>query len=184
MIFYTFTDENSRRKEEHSAAHKLLGYGLKKLYGITEIELGYEEHGKPFLINYPDVHFNISHCKGLAVCGFSGKNIGVDAELIREFRPNVMKRVFSSYEQEEILSSQKQNEDFFRIWTLKEALGKYFGTGIFSDLSGYTFLLKNEYPVCEDMNDVIFTQKILKNKWVISVCAHDPENGFVFVDDQ
>lgn len=184
MIFYTFIDENSGRKEEHSAAHKLLEYGLKKIYGISDIELGYEEHGKPFLINYPEIHFSISHCKGLAVCGSSGENIGVDAEFIREFRPNVMKKIFSPDEQEIVLSSQNQNEDFFRIWTLKEALGKYFGTGIFSDLSSYTFLLKNEYPVCEKINDKIFTQKILQNKWVISVCAHDPENEFVFIDHQ
>ena len=184
MIFYTFINENAKHSEEHDSAHMLLEYGLKKLYGISGFRVDAGEHGKPYLPDFPEIYFSLSHCRGLALCGISQSGIGVDAELIRNFNPKVMKRIFSSQEQEMILASEDQNENFFRIWTLKEALGKYLGTGLFSNLDSYPFSLGSEYPSCEKITDKIFTQKILHEKWVVSVCAHNPENDFVLVGDQ
>lgn len=184
MIFYTFLNENSDHNEEHNAAHMLLEYGLKKLYGISGSGLEKGEHGKPYLPGLPGIHFSLSHCRGLAVCGISECEIGVDAELIRNYSPKAMKRIFSPEEHEMVLSSEDPNEKFFRIWTLKEALGKYFGTGLFSNLSSYSFSLDDEQPSCENAGEKIFTQKILQKKWIVSICAHDPENDFVFISNQ
>ena len=36
---------------------------LLKSLGITHLEMSHNEHGKPFLVHHPDVHFNLSHCK-------------------------------------------------------------------------------------------------------------------------
>lgn len=46
----------------------LLRYGLRKEYGINEnVVLSEGSCGKPYLSNYPFVHFNLSHCdKGVA----------------------------------------------------------------------------------------------------------------------
>lgn len=181
MIFYTFIDENAGYKEMHDSALSLLSHGLKKLYAISDIRLEKGEHGKPYLPDHTEIHFNISHCKGLAVCGISRHEIGVDAELIRSCRPGAMKRIFSPEEQELVISSQDKDTDFFRIWTLKEALGKYLGTGLFSDLGSYSFFLDGNFPVCEKIPDKIFTQKILYEKWVVSVCSHEQENDFLFI---
>ena len=183
MIFYTLLDENSNRHTEHDAAYKLLSYVLEKYYGITSFQTKKNEHGKPYLKNNTGIFFNISHCKGLAVCGISEKEIGVDAEYFRSYNEKVMKRIFSDSEQDHVLSSDDPKEYFFRIWTLKEALGKYMGTGLFSGLKEFSFSFTDAGdPVCEKTEGTFFSQKILHEKWVISVCAHDPENEFVFIN--
>ena len=182
MIFYSFLDDDSNRKTEHEAAYKLLSYVLEKYYKITSFQIGKGEHGKPYLKDTNGINFNISHCKGLVVCGISENEIGVDAEHFRDYKENVMQRIFSPSEQEYVLSSDAAGVDFFRIWTLKEALGKYMGTGLFTDLKKYPFFFKEGVPFCENSEGAFFTQRILNEKWVVSVCAHDPENEFVFIN--
>ena len=182
MIFYSLIDEDSNRKTEHEAAYKLLSYVLEKYYKINSFQLGKGEHGKPYLENVQGINFNISHCRGLVVCGVSENDIGVDVEYFRRFDEKVMERIFSPSEKEYVLSSDAAGENFFRIWTLKEALGKYIGTGLFSDLKKYSFSFDGEAPVCGNSEGKIFTQMILHEKWVVSVCANDPENEFVFIN--
>lgn len=182
MIFYTFIAENSNRSEQHEAAYRLLSESVKRLCGITSYTFEKGEHGKPFFAEYPEIKFNISHCSGLAVCGISEGEIGVDAELIRPYNGKVMRRIFSESEQNYILFSENQNRDFFRFWTLKECFGKAVGTGISSDLKNYGFEISddiNNSPRCEKITDKIFTQKILQKKWVVSICADNPENEFI-----
>lgn len=185
MIFYTFLNENSKHAEQHEIAYRLLSEGVKRLYGITSRSFEKGEHGKPFFKEYPEIKFNISHCSGLAVCGISGGEIGVDAELIRPYNGKVMRRIFSEREQNYILFSENSERDFFRFWTLKECFGKAIGTGIFSDLKNYSFEISDDIeknPQCEKIPDKIFTQKIIQKKWVVSVCADSPENEFEFID--
>ena len=43
-------------------AYLMLKIGLKECFQIVDFTLGYGEHGKPYLAEYPDVYFNISHC--------------------------------------------------------------------------------------------------------------------------
>ena len=35
---------------------------LLKPMGINDLNMNYNEHGKPFLVHHPEVHFNLSHC--------------------------------------------------------------------------------------------------------------------------
>ncbi len=174
MIYYRFIDEAVSAKDMHEMAHAFLGELLKKHYGIEHIRLEKGEHGKPFLPDYPQIHFNLSHCKGLIVCGFSDSEIGVDAELIRPYNGRAAKRVFASEEMERVMNSSCPDEDFFRFWTLKEALGKNLGTGLFSSLSEVSFLLDGEKPQCKAYPDKCFIQKIIDKKWVVSICADNP----------
>lgn len=182
MIFYTTFENDLKRTEQHEIAYTLLGEVLRTRFGITSFTIEKKERGKPFLADFPNVRFNISHCEGLAVCGISDKEIGVDAELIRSFSGKVMRRIFSAEEQNFIAVSESPETDFFKIWTLKESLCKFTGDGIFSGLSDYSFDLSQEEPLCKKAADKIFTQKIIEKKWVVSVCANDPENDFVFIN--
>ncbi|MDE6595118.1 MAG: 4'-phosphopantetheinyl transferase superfamily protein [Oscillospiraceae bacterium] len=182
MIFYTTYEDAQKRPEQHKIAYALLDEVLKKHFGIISYTIEKNENGKPFLLEFPDVHFNISHCDGLAVCGISDKEIGVDAELIKGYNSKAMKRIFSAEEQSMIEASENPDTDFFKIWTLKESLCKFTGEGIFSGLSEYSFDLSQDNPICRKAADKIFTQKIIEKKWVISVCAHDPENNFAFIN--
>ena len=174
MIYYRLTDETLSAKALHESAHAFLGELLKKHYGIDSFRLEKGEHGKPFLPDYPHIHFNLSHCRGLIVCGFSEGEIGVDAELIRPYNGRAAKRVFSVEEMEHVQNSSCPDEDFFRFWTLKEALGKNLGTGLFSSLSEVTFLFDGNGAQCEAYPEKCFVQKIIDKKWVVSICADNP----------
>ena len=187
MICYTFLNENkynlSRKKWQiqHEKAHDLLSAVLKKNFGIEKYSLGYGDHGKPYLKDHPNIFFNLSHCSGLVVCGVSDAAIGVDCELIRPYSGSAAKKIFSDSEIKFVSESEDSNKNFFRIWTLKEALGKNFGTGIFSDLKKYEFIFKYGNPVCgaaDIFGKKFFSQQIICGKWVVSVCSDSSENIF------
>lgn len=182
MIFYTIFNENSSRAEEHAFAYGLLEYALAERFGIRDGVIAKGERGKPFLENYPEIKFNVSHCRGLAVCAVSRGEIGVDAELIRGFREGAMRRIFSHGERRFVELSRDPNRDFFRLWTLKESLCKNTGKGIFSGLSGYEFEILGDGIRCRQMPEKVFTQKIIEGKWVIGVCADSAEEEFSFID--
>lgn len=182
IVYYNFIDMKASSDEQHQAAHRLLDEAVKRLYGIEKYSLVRGERGKPFFREYPDIFFNLSHCRGLVVCAVSDCENGADAELVRPCSKNAAKRIFTGNEMRFVSDSADPDESFFRIWTLKEAVGKALGTGIFSNLKNYEFRFENGIPVCEALPGKIFTQKILSEKWVVSVCGDSTENVFERLD--
>lgn len=121
-------------KGDRSAS--LLGYflvaaGLKAMgiYGGMP-QFGYGERGKPYLLNYEGVEFNMSHCRGgVAVC-LHNRSIGLDVEDTLPFDAELARAVCSDDEFGEIVSAAFPGEAFTRLWTRKEAVMKYYGTGM------------------------------------------------------
>ena len=100
-----------------------------------------DKNGKPYIENCP-IHFNISHCENILAYAFSDKEIGIDIEKIKPIPISVLNRFFSTEEQEFVLgkvSNESESEDynkpqilenFYTIYTLKEAICKKSGIGI------------------------------------------------------
>ncbi len=65
-----------------------------------------------------------------ATRGLSIPSVGVDIECIREYDEKLAERFFSREEQDYLKFSMDKNENFTRIWTSKEAYGKFTGGGI------------------------------------------------------
>ena len=107
---------------------------LLKPLGINDLSMEYNEHGKPFLVNHPNVHFNLSHCKnGIAVVvDFSP--VGIDIESFRRGNLALIKKTMNLAEAEWIGSSADPVETFTQYWTKKEAVVKMRGTGLTDDL--------------------------------------------------
>lgn len=102
--------------------------------GINDMEMGHNEHGKPFLVHHPNVHFNLSHCKnGIAVV-VDNAPVGIDIESYREFSPSLIIHTMNGEEQRAIAASPDPTEAFIVFWTQKEAVLKLRGTGISTDL--------------------------------------------------
>lgn len=172
-----------KHRMEHEAGTKLLAVGLRERYGLelkTSVEAGlsYGQHGKPYLRNHPEIHFNISHCEGLAVCVFSDTETGVDVERIREVKEKVIPKVFDRAEQELLFwnkaEKEKYKEIFYRFWTLKESYVKQSGQGMTVKLTDFAFQPEldpgwREVP-CTD-EKVGAMQCKLKEKWILSVCV-------------
>lgn len=92
------------------------------------------EHGKPFLKNYPDIHFNISHCKAGIAVAVSDQPVGIDIESYREVSDSLLRYTMNEEERHLITESDDPIRTFTEYWTKKEAVFKLRGTGITHDL--------------------------------------------------
>lgn len=109
----------------------------------------YLENGKPYTEKQ---HVSISHSGENVLVGISAKEIGVDIEVIKPFDKRLIKRYFSKDEEDFI----KNDSDFFKIWTVKEAFLKLTGEG----LKGITKqnVVKNNEIFIENYNILTFIE--------------------------
>ncbi len=118
-----------------SLARKLLAYGLYQEYGITgEITLAAAPLGKPYLPEYPYIHFNYSHCRRGILCGIHHEEIGVDIERIIPYKENLAARISHPNELRMLLETLEKDRCLTALWTAKESYLKYMGTGLRIDL--------------------------------------------------
>ncbi len=86
--------------------------------------------GKPYIKNCP-VAFSITHTNGIVGVAVSAEHpVGLDIERIRPMRDGFAARYFSDSEQAGIRAAENPDEALIRLWTAKEAVGKYHGTGL------------------------------------------------------
>lgn len=117
-----------------------LGVGLLLQLACKEAGLGgadehiaYGENGKPFLVDFPDVQFNLSHSGERVMCVISPFEVGCDVEIIKGDRGRLAERFFKPEESAWIKhfdSIEAQSEAFYRLWTLKECYMKVTGRGM------------------------------------------------------
>lgn len=158
------------KSEEHSTAYDLLRRVVEKTYRLSLPVIARDYRGKPYFPDVPKIHFNLSHCHGLAVCGISESPLGVDAEEIRPLRERVMRRAFSAEETQAVHESACPDETFFRHWTLKESYVKAIGIGISHPLKSVPFSL-NGGEVHTPVTGWQFRQFLVQQRWVISCCV-------------
>lgn len=102
--------------------------------GISNLEMGFNAHGKPFLTKHPDVHFNLSHCKNGIAVAVDFSPVGIDIESFRRSSLSLLRKTMNPAEAEWIAASSDSVEAFTAYWTKKEAVVKLRGTGITDDL--------------------------------------------------
>lgn len=108
---------------------------LQTHYGITEMPaFAQQQHGKPYLPEYPTLHFSLSHCREAVGCLLSTRPCGLDIERIREAKVALVRYTMNENEQQNILSAPCPDLAFTRLWTQKEAVFKLRGTGIHGDI--------------------------------------------------
>jgi 4'-phosphopantetheinyl transferase len=124
-------------------AYILLRRALHEEYGIDEAPMfEYGEHGKPYIVGHPDIHFNVSHCRQAVVCAVSDQPVGIDVESIREYKDSLVHYTMNEEEVSQIEHAERPDVEFIRLWTMKEAVLKLSGDGISNDLK--TVLTGNE----------------------------------------
>lgn len=124
-----------RHKHERGQAENALSYLLlcRALHerGIeVQPTFDYGENGKPTLREFPNIHFNLSHCKAAVACAVSDRPVGVDIEVLGRYSDRLARYTMNEKELEEIGSSSDQEVTFTRLWTMKEATMKLTGEGI------------------------------------------------------
>ncbi len=125
-------------------AFLLLADALREEYGMEQVpEFSYNVHGKPFFRDYPQISFNLSHCRTAAMCVVADRNVGCDIETLnRKVCEGVLARCFNEEEILSVRSSENPQVEFVRLWTQKEAVGKCRGEGI-TDFAPYSLLPQN-----------------------------------------
>lgn len=111
----------------HVALHQLL-----RQAGLTGCRFGCSAEGKPFLIDYPQLHFNLSHTEGLIMVALAkGSPIGVDVEIIAERRTysEIVSRVMTPSEHAYMAAQPNPEDRFTQLWCAKEAVMKATGLG-------------------------------------------------------
>ena len=111
---------------------------------------GYNEHGKPFLIDHPEIHFNISHCKNGIAVAVSDETVGIDIESYRNVSDTLVRYTMNEEERRIISESSDPTRAFTEFWTKKEAVFKLRGTGITNNLHE---LLKGDETVETHVNE-------------------------------
>ena len=82
-----------------------------------------------------DGDFNISHSGGLIACAHSARaRLGLDLEAIRDVPLEDIMQALSTEERRGLLDADDPINEFYRIWTFKEAVIKADGRGVGLDL--------------------------------------------------
>jgi len=99
------------------------------------IEFSKAEHGKPYLADYPELAFNLSHSANAWIIAVGWRcRLGVDIEIAkpRANLPALVEKCFADVEASywHSLPEHQQTAAFYRFWTCKEAFVKATGRGI------------------------------------------------------
>lgn len=117
------------------AAYLLLQRALRLEFGMEQVpRFAYGPHGKPYFEDYPDIHFNLSHCQDVAACVVATHPVGIDVESIDRYDWELLPYTMNDDEQRLIVNSPHPEVDFVRLWTMKESLLKLTGQGIADDI--------------------------------------------------
>ena len=127
-------------------------------------EFSYNEHDKPFLKNYPGWYFNISHSKTAVCCVLSRKEMGIDIEEVGEYKESLAAYICNDKELESLHDSENKADDFYKLWTRKEAVFKMIGSGITNDIKD---ILDTPY--------INITSLKVDNIWLTVVRRHQSE---------
>jgi 4'-phosphopantetheinyl transferase len=183
--------ESSHEKLENisspdSYSRSLLGealarYSIIRYAGISNADIHFApgQKGKPFLVGFPDVHFNITHSGEMVACATAGKDVGIDIEHHRKVNFRVAERFFSPGEIEDLLALDEalRQDYFFTLWTIKESFLKAIGSGLTRTLNSFTVIRTPQgYKLNGDKLSETFTVRtyILPGEFHLAICCKDP----------
>ncbi len=122
-----------------AAAYLMLRYALRKEYGINDnIGFTFTGHGKPYPDGYPDIYFNLSHCRNSCACIVSDRETAVDIADIRRVSLRTAGYFCSDEELERLSCEPENNAELIRLWSRKECLSKLDGKGLLTDFKKLT----------------------------------------------
>lgn len=103
--------------------------------------ISYGEFGKPYLTDYSETHFSISHSGSFVACAVCDRPVGVDIQEIIAYQYDIAAKVCTHKELQQIEASVDSAAEFTKIWAMKEAKVKAMGSGIWKNLQDDSFLI-------------------------------------------
>ena len=116
-----------------SQARDLLALAAAEHWGLSPLpQIARREGGKPYFPKHEGRHFNLSHSGDRALCALDGAPVGVDIQLVKEWRPSLPRRVCAPDELAWLEGRSDLWSAFALLWALKEARVKESGQGLTS----------------------------------------------------
>lgn len=145
-------------------------YGIKKTFGVdlSNQSFAFNRYGKPYFQLYPDIHFNISHCRSKVVCAVSDAPVGIDVQDVMKVEETCYKTVLSPQELLYINKCNNPESEFIRFWTLKEAYTKYLGIGLNQEFNQLD-MLSNDMKCIYFRNTYIHVT--MQEECFVAVCS-------------
>ncbi|NLI57639.1 MAG: 4'-phosphopantetheinyl transferase superfamily protein [Clostridium sp.] len=145
-----------------------------------EIFFKINNYGKPYLKDWDEFHFNISHSGKWVVCAISNKPVGIDVERIKDLNIKIADRFFSKEEVEDLYKIKKSErlKYFFDLWTLKESYIKADGRGLNIPLNSFSFrVIDNEiiFNTQNNLKNCFFKRYKIDQYYKLSICSLTPK---------
>lgn len=192
-----------KKRQQHVEGYKHMPDKRRSLAGSILLCKAFKEHyptvdmnrlefakgadGKPYIKEYPEFHFNISHSGNYTVCAVSNTEIGIDIQQLREVKTDIAARFFSNEERAgiEAFSQGKEQPEaakkqmLFRFWAAKEAYVKLTGKGM-KELQSFTVDLETGHISYRNENEAVavwLKEYDIGSDYVLTVCAKEPDFG-------
>lgn len=139
VLFNKFMSLVTLEKQQHVKAFKfdidkklslyselILRHAICEKWNIKNSEMIFYKntYDKPFLKNYPQIQFNISHTINALGVAISNKPIGIDIEKVKkeDYELKIANKFFTNNEYRFIEKSKNNTyRRFYEIWTKKES---------------------------------------------------------------
>jgi len=159
-----------------ATAEVLVKYLVMEKVGALNVVFDKTDFGKPFLRDWPDLHFNISHSGKWVVCAMDDTPIGIDIEQILPIDLSIAAAFFSDEEYHQILNRDGDERlfCFYDLWTLKESYLKAVGKGLFFPLNSFSIMLHGPEIKMKSslgIQNKHFKQFNIDQEYKMSVCA-------------
>lgn len=148
----------------------LLNHALA-ITGIDDPLFDMDDNGKPYLKNYTDFHFNLSHSENYVACAVSDSPVGVDIEYINDIDLNVARQFFFGSEYEYIMNNNNHNKSFFKLWVLKESYMKMTGLGFRLALDEFSVEIGDEIKLKPEDNCNLAVWCVSDGEYMLGVCS-------------
>ena len=173
MILYGTSGLSSRAQ-----ARDLLALAVRETWRLSPLpEIARREGGKPYFPGHEGLHFNLSHSGDLALCALDSAPVGVDVQIVREWRPGLPARVCSGAELDWLEGQPDLWSAFTLLWTLKEARAKESGRGLTFPIRDIRVPLPGNGPV---RIDGLWVRTWTGSSWAAAVCGHTQPPEYFF----
>ncbi len=127
--------KNDGDKKRSLFAHLLIKKAASEQLSIpfSEIRVKKDVYGKPYICEKEKYFFSVAHSENAVLFSGDFEEVGVDIELLRERKLQPTRRFFTEKE----LLRINSDDDFFTVWTRKEAYSKLIGKGLSAKFSAF-----------------------------------------------
>ncbi|MEG2666891.1 MAG: 4'-phosphopantetheinyl transferase superfamily protein, partial [Bacteroidales bacterium] len=165
--------KNLAKQNNNPLLEKVLLHELQ-IESSQNLTILYTPKGKPYLKDYPSLHFNLSNTASYTAIAIDTTPIGIDIEKVQE-RPyeSLLKRWFTQKESQFVLNHPVSCRlfRFILLWTYKESLLKNIGCGIGAEMKEHEILFRQA-------NSIRDTSSISKENQEVFALYKNIEHNF------